>query len=149
MAGVYLRVGEPAHHRHLIANIFPQRFEIRRQRVSPARFLWKHIGPVQTKGKAHRHHPPRRMVAMCFALGLHGPNVFPKEAGRGYALTPYLEALGKDIRDQMTVMSGLSHPEVNTGHASDQSFLTAARLPGESTFRNTISLDQLMVEKLV
>jgi hypothetical protein len=92
--------------------------------------------------------PPRRMVAMCFALGLHGPNVFPKEMGRGYALTPYLEALGKDFRDQMTVMSGLSHPEVNIGHASDASFLTAARLPGEATFRNTISLDQLMVDKL-
>jgi hypothetical protein len=92
--------------------------------------------------------PPRRMVAVCFALGLHGPNFFPAESGRGYTLTPYLEAVGKNFTDQMTVISGLSHPEVTLGHASDASFLTAARFRGSGTFRNTISLDQLMVEKL-
>src|SRR5438128_1538927 len=92
--------------------------------------------------------PPRRMVALCFALGLHGPNFFPKEVGRGYTLTPYLEAMGKSFVDQMTVVSGLSHPEVTLGHASDASSLTAARFPGSGTFRNTISLDQLMVERL-
>src|SRR4029077_13182524 len=92
--------------------------------------------------------PPRRMVAMNFALGLHGPNFFPKETGRGYTLTPYLEALGKDLREDLTVLSGTSHPEVTLGHASDSTFLTAARHPGAPTFRNTISLDQLLVEKL-
>src|ERR1700679_3602505 len=50
--------------------------------------------------------PPRRIVAMNFALGLHGPNFFPKETGRDYTLTPYLEALGKDHRDQFTVIRG-------------------------------------------
>jgi hypothetical protein len=91
---------------------------------------------------------PRRMVAMNFALGLHGPNLFPTEAGRNYAATPYLDALGANFRDQLTVMSGLSHPEVTLGHASDSSFLTAARHPGAPTFRNSISLDQLLVERL-
>jgi Protein of unknown function (DUF1552) len=92
--------------------------------------------------------PPRRMVAMNFGLGLHGPNLFPTEAGRDYALTPYLEGLGKDLRDQMTIVSGTSHPEVTLGHASDSTFLTSARFPGAPSFRNTISLDQLLVEKL-
>src|SRR5271155_5439835 len=91
---------------------------------------------------------PRRMVAMNFALGLHGPNFFPKETGRGYTPTPYLEALGKDVRDELTVISGTSHPDVTLGHASDSTFLTAARQPGAPTFRNTISLDQFLVEKL-
>jgi hypothetical protein len=91
---------------------------------------------------------PRRMVAMNFALGLHGPNLFPTEAGRDYAATPYLEAVGNDFRDQMTIVSGTSHPEVTLGHASDSTFLTAARFPGAPTFRNTISLDQLLVETL-
>ena len=77
--------------------------------------------------------PPRRMVAMNFGLGLHGPNLFPTEAGRDYALTPYLEALGKDVRDRMTIVSGTSHPEVTLGHASDSTFLTAARFPGAPT----------------
>ena len=39
---------------------------------------------------------------MNFGLGLHGPNLFPTETGRDYAPTPYLEALGKDVRDRMT-----------------------------------------------
>src|SRR5439155_18550272 len=63
-------------------------------------------------------------------------------------LTPYLEALGKEHRNRLTVVSGTSHPEVTLGHASDSTFLTAARFPGAPTFRNTISLDQLLVEKL-
>jgi hypothetical protein len=91
---------------------------------------------------------PRRLVAMNFALGLHGPNLFPREAGRGYTLTPYLESLGRNLRDHLTVMSGLSHPEVTLGHASDSSFLTAARFPGAPTFRNSISIDQLLAERL-
>src|SRR4051812_27134555 len=41
---------------------------------------------------------PRRMVAMCFALGLHAPNVIPQEPGADYAATPYLEALGSELR---------------------------------------------------
>ena len=91
---------------------------------------------------------PRRMVAMNFALGLHVPNILPKVTGRGYALTPYLESLGKEMRDQLTVFSGLSHPEVTLGHASDSTFLTSARFPGSPSFRNSISLDQYLVEKL-
>jgi hypothetical protein len=91
---------------------------------------------------------PHRMVAMNFALGLHGPNLFPAEAGRNYAMTPYLEALGRNHRDQLTIISGLSHPEVTLGHASDSTFLTAARHPGAPSFRNSISLDQLLVERL-
>lgn len=92
--------------------------------------------------------PPRRLLALCFGLGLHGPNLFPQEAGAGYSLTPYLEALGKENRNQLTIVSGTSHPEVTLGHASDASFLTAARHPGAASFRNTISLDQYLVEKL-
>lgn len=92
--------------------------------------------------------PPRRLVAMNFALGLHAPNIFPTAPGRDYALTPYLEALGPGIREHLTVISGLSHPDVTLGHASDSSFLTAARFPGAPTFRNSISLDQLLVDRL-
>lgn len=92
--------------------------------------------------------PPRRMVAMNFALGLHGPNFFPEQAGSDYVATPYLEAFGGDLRKRLTVISGTSHPDVTLGHASDSTFLTAARFPGAPTFRNSISLDQYLVEKL-
>lgn len=91
--------------------------------------------------------PVRRMVACCATLGIHAENLIPTKAGRDFALTPYLEPL-KDFRGDLTVFSGVSHPEVDGGHSSEASFLSAAPHPGASSFRNTISLDQLAVEKL-
>jgi hypothetical protein len=90
--------------------------------------------------------PKRRMVAINLGLGLHLPALVPAETGRDYKLTPYLETL-KEHRDQLTVISGTSHPDVDGGHLSEKSFLTTAPHPGSASFRNTISLDQLMAEK--
>ena len=92
---------------------------------------------------------PRRMVCVCASLGIHAPFLFPKEAGRGYALTPYLEKL-QAYRDDFTLFSGLSHPDQSgaDGHSSEQTWLTAARHPGLGGFRNSISLDQLVAEKI-
>jgi hypothetical protein len=91
----------------------------------------------------------RRMVCICAPLGMHAPNFFPAKAGKDYPLSPYLEIL-KDFRDDFTVMSGLSHPEIATGHDSGYSFLTGAHHHGfmRGGFRNTISLDQLAAEKI-
>jgi hypothetical protein len=90
---------------------------------------------------------PRRMIAVCAGLGVYPDNFFPTEAGRSYQLTPYLGIL-KDYRNAFTVCSGLSHPEVGGGHAAEDSFLTAAPHPGQASFHNAISLDQLALEKL-
>ena len=89
----------------------------------------------------------QRMVAICTTLGIHPDNLFPKETGRGYKASPYSQVID-DFRDQFTIFSGLSHPEVDGGHSAESSFLTAAPHPGASGFRNTISLDQLAIEKL-
>ena len=94
--------------------------------------------------------PRRRMVCMNAPLGLHPPNFFPEKAGKDYALTPYLEIL-KDFRDDFTVMSGLSNPEVGEGHDSNYSFLTGAHHKGfvfQGGFRNTISMDQLAADHI-
>src|SRR6185437_13962428 len=91
--------------------------------------------------------PPRRMMAISTGLGIHAENLFPAAPGRDYALTPYLEQL-KEHRDQFTVFSGLSHPDVDGGHNSEVCFLTAAPHPGQGGFKNTISLDQYAIEKL-
>src|SRR5262249_287533 len=70
------------------------------------------------------------------------------KAGKDYPLTPYLEVL-KDFRDDLTVMSGLSHPGVDMGHDSIFTFLTAAPHPERRVgFRNTISLDQFAAEHI-
>ena len=88
----------------------------------------------------------RRLVAINVSLGLHGPNFFPNQEGRGYAASPYLEPL-EGLRDRFTVFSGLWHPEVDGGHSAEYSFLTAAPHPGLPTFRNSISIDQLAAER--
>ncbi len=90
---------------------------------------------------------PRRMLAICNNLGLLPDQFFPTQAGRGYALSPYLETL-KAHRDDFTVFSGVSHPDVDGGHPADICFLTAAPHPGSGGFRNTISLDQYIAERI-
>jgi BMFP domain-containing protein YqiC len=90
---------------------------------------------------------PRRMFAICNNLGLLPEQFFPKVTGRGYALSPYLDVL-KAHRDDFTVFSGVSHPDVDGGHPADICFLTAAPHPGSGGFRNTISLDQYIAERI-
>jgi hypothetical protein len=90
---------------------------------------------------------PRRFLGICNNLGLVPDSFFPKERGRGYAPSPYLELL-REHRDQFTVFSGVSHPEVDGGHPADNCFLTAAPHPGSAGFKNTISLDQYLAERI-
>ncbi len=90
---------------------------------------------------------PRRLFGICNNLGLLPEHFFPKNAGRDYQLSPYLEGL-KDLRDDFTVFSGVSHPDVDGGHPADNCFLTAAPHPGSGGFRNTISLDQYVSERI-
>jgi Protein of unknown function (DUF1552) len=91
--------------------------------------------------------PPRRMLAVCNNLGLVPEYFFPKQGGRDYAPSPYLEVLGEH-RNDFTVFSGVWHPDVDGGHPADNCFLTAAPHPGSGGFRNTISLDQFIAERI-
>ena len=91
--------------------------------------------------------PPKRMFAANIYFGLYAESFFPQAAGRSYELPPYLKAI-KEYRDSFTVFSGLSHPDVGGGHDAAVSFLTAAPHPGTVKFRNSISFDQMLVEKL-
>ncbi len=90
---------------------------------------------------------PRRMIAINQDLGFIPKLFFPKGEGRNYELSNYLEKIAAH-RDQFTVFSGLSHPGVDGGHRADKSFLTAAPHPGRASFRNTISLDQLIANEV-
>ena len=93
--------------------------------------------------------PPRRMVCICTPLGLHPENFFPKQPGRDYALSPYLEIL-KEHRQDMTVISGLEHAGMGSSfaHQASASFLTGMPGAGRPGFRNAISLDQLAAEHI-
>src|ERR1022692_313932 len=90
---------------------------------------------------------PRRMFTICNNLGLLPAEFFPKGSGRDYVASPYLELL-QEHRNDLTAFSGVSHPNVDGGHPSDVSFLTAAPHPASSSFRNTISLDQYVAERI-
>lgn len=87
--------------------------------------------------------PPRRFVAFTLSLGLVPENLFPTEAGRSWKASRYLEPL-TDLRDQVTLVSGTSHPGVSGGHRAEASLLTAAPMSGSAQSKNSESLDQLL-----
>lgn len=90
---------------------------------------------------------PRRMLAICNNLGLVPDQFFPQKGGRDYVASPYLKIL-QPHRNDFTVFGGVSHPDVDGGHPADICFLTAAPHPGRGGFRNTISLDQYVAERI-
>lgn len=97
--------------------------------------------------RAEESQPPRRFVSVSLALGLHAPNLFPQESGLGYQPTPYLSTM-PDLLNDLTVVSGVSHPGVTGGHQAEAVILSAAPMSRSGAFRNTISLDQLMAKHL-
>jgi len=100
-----------------------------------------------TSSAAGSEQSEQRMVLIDLAFGLHAPNLFPHKSGSNYESTPYLDVV-KDFRQDFTVISGLSHPSVNGGHIAYKSFLTSAPNPLSARFKNSISVDQLVAEKI-
>ena len=102
-----------------------------------------------TRAQAAVGQPPPRFLAMCATLGFHTPFLFPQEVGADYTLTPYLEPL-KDLKGDFSVISGLQHMEQTgaNGHTSEMTWLTSAKHPGLAGFKNTISIDQLIAERI-
>lgn len=106
--------------------------------------------PAFTKAATIEEDKPRRFFAICNNLGVLPDKFFPAadSTGRGYKLSQYLEPLASH-RDQFTVFSGVTHPDVDAGgHPADICFLTGAPHPGSGGFRNTISLDQYLAERI-
>lgn len=68
---------------------------------------------------------------------------FPHGAGREFTLTKCLEPLAT-LREDMTIVSGLSHPSVRAvhGHSNADQFLTGGLTGGTGDYKNSISLDQ-------
>lgn len=102
---------------------------------------------IATPGSPVSGELPRRILAIETTLGILPQYFFPKTAGRDYESTPYLDRL-RAFRDQLTVFSGVSHPDVDGGHPADKTFLTAAPHPGSGGFKNSISLDQFAAEQI-
>jgi len=91
--------------------------------------------------------PPRRFVSVSLALGLYAPNLNPIESGRNYTPSLYLSQI-PDLLDDLTIVTGTSHPGVSGGHKASGSILTAAPFSRNAVFKNTISVDQTMAKYL-
>ena len=91
--------------------------------------------------------PPRRMVCIETNMGILPQFFFPEKAGKDYAPSAYLERLAAH-KQQMTVLSGTSHPGVTGAHAAEKCFLTGTPHPERGGFRNWISLDQFAAERV-
>ena len=104
-------------------------------------------GLIPKSARAAESPKPRRMLLISNNLGVLPKPFFPQATGRDYEPSPYLAPLA-EFRNDFTVFSGLSHPGVAGGHSTENCFLTAARNPTKSGFRNQISLDQFAAEKL-
>ncbi len=73
---------------------------------------------------------------------------FPHGDDSEFQFTKCMEPL-EPVRDEITVLSGLSHPKSRSvhGHNNADQFLTAALVAGgDKTYENTISLDQEYVK---
>jgi hypothetical protein len=86
---------------------------------------------------------PRRLVLIYLPLGLYHDALAPKTAGLAYPSSEYLSILD-EFRDHFTVISGLDHPGVGGGHASEARIFTG--IP--SNARNVRSLDQYLASKI-
>ena len=82
--------------------------------------------------------PPKRFCSIYFPYGVSLPkqdgeygqwNWFPKGEGKDFTFNRSLEPL-EPLRDQVTVLGGLSHPKVRRigGHDSGDTFLTGEEL---------------------
>lgn len=112
-------------------------------------FLEAMVPAFATRAQAAAANPPPRFLAVCATLGFHTPFLFPRETGADYTPTPYLEPL-KNLKNDFSVISGLQHEEQNgaNGHTSEMTWLTSAKHPGLAGFKNTISIDQLIAERV-
>src|SRR3954447_14592438 len=90
---------------------------------------------------------PRRMVCIETNMGILPQFFFPEKTGRDFALSPYLEKLAAH-REQITVLSGVSHPGVTGGHTAERCFITGTPHPERGGFRNWVSLDQFAAEQV-
>ncbi|TWT74731.1 DUF1552 domain-containing protein [Allorhodopirellula solitaria] len=90
---------------------------------------------------------PRRFVAVTMGLGLVSENWMPEGEGKQYKPSRYLRSLS-DLRDRLTVASGVSHPGVTGGHRAEASILTGIPMGSAGRAVNSISIDQLLAKHL-
>jgi hypothetical protein len=91
---------------------------------------------------------PRRIVLLHRGLGTYHPYLVPKTAGLDYESNRYLKTL-EAHRGKFTLFSGISHQGYPNSHETSRAIFTdAAPESLQGTIPNTVSLDQLIAEKI-
>lgn len=92
---------------------------------------------------------PARALFVYVSNGVTNEGWYPKATGRDFQLAPSMAPLA-DFRDQLTVISGLSHYKCDTGaHTGGDCWLTGQNPnAGGRGYQNGISIDQLLADKL-
>ncbi len=105
-------------------------------------------------GSPGKDETPKRFVSVYHPDGVGLPlksdpawgewSWFPRGGEKDFQLTKVLDVL-EPLRSDITIYSGLSHPEARTvhGHSNADQYLTGAPIGGEGSYQNTISLDQV------
>ncbi len=100
---------------------------------------------------------PKRLACIYFPDGVpmplredpayHDWSWFPHGSGTEFTFTKCTEVF-EPLRDDLTVLSGFSHPEARKvhGHRNADQFLTAAKIRRSGPYQNAISLDQVYAE---
>jgi len=108
-----------------------------------------------TTGKAAP--PAKRFCSFYFPYGVSLPKEdsehahwrwFPNGGERDFQFTKTLEVL-EPLRDEITILKGLSHPECRDmgAHDTADTFLPGSKLEGKF-FENTVSVDQVAAAKI-
>ncbi|PHS07783.1 MAG: hypothetical protein COA78_13230 [Blastopirellula sp.] len=105
-------------------------------------------------GAAEKLASPKRLACFYLPNGVPMPRKddpayqdwswFPDGSGKDFTFSKCLDPL-ELLRDEMTILSGLSHPAARKvhGHSNADQFLTGADTGGRGDYKNTISLDQV------
>ena len=93
--------------------------------------------------------PPPRCVFIYTPNGVNCGSWFPRDSGPTFTFSPTLQPLAP-LRDDVTVISGLHHPNAQNGHEVDSNWLTGVNIHGTPGYdvRNDISMDQLVAEEV-
>ncbi len=113
----------------------------------------------QVARAAEKPNTPRRLACVYLPNGVPMPRKedpayqdwswFPHGQGKDFTFTKCLDPLDP-LRDDLTVISGLSHPasRKNHGHHNADQFLTAAAIGGRGDYKNSISFDQVYASQV-
>jgi hypothetical protein len=87
------------------------------------------------------------MICCYVPNGVNLDQWLPVGSGANWTMSPTLEGL-KDYRSNLTVVTGLGHPNSKGGHTGGDTWLTGANLEGTpgKDYQNSISIDQLAAE---